>query len=151
MKKASRLDSISPTLSESLESVSVSQRRQVAITMCAMAINHTGLQDENVQRVMELLHCGGAVDPEMKQKLDALCHQLDEQYLDLNEGSDSVTPEALQIFRKARAVSALAHAASPRQEEVYDAIYEAIHATGDQTGAIRVAENALQGVPGAYT
>ncbi|MEZ0224536.1 MAG: hypothetical protein ACAH83_08285 [Alphaproteobacteria bacterium] len=108
-----------------------------------MAIDHTGLRDESVQRVMELLRCGSAVNPEVKRQLDALCHQLDEQYLDLNEGSERVTPEALQIFRKARAVSALVHALSPRPDEVYDAIYEAIHATDDQTGAIKTAETEL--------
>ena len=145
MNKVSRLAAISPTLFESLEHVSHARRRQVAVAMCAMAVKCTNLGDKTVEHVMELLLSGGAIDPKKKQDLDELRNHFDEKYFNLGEASQKHTPEALQIFRKARAVSALIHTTSFNADEIFDAIYEAIHSPDDQTEAIRAAENYVRG------
>ena len=80
----------------------------------------------------------------MRQKLDALIAQFDVQYFELSGESDATTPEALVVFRKARAAAALAFALSPDSGQLHEAMYEAIIGSDDQAVAIRVAEAALR-------
>lgn len=79
----------------------------------------------------------------MRQELDGLAAQLDEEYFKLSEGVDGTTPEALLIFRKARAAAALAFALSS-EEQLHEAVYEAIIASGNVAEAAQLAEAALK-------
>ena len=79
----------------------------------------------------------------MRHKLEVLSEQLDERYFKLSEGAESISSEALDTFRKARAAAALAFALSPNSEQLHEAMYEAIAASIDQSETVRAAETAL--------
>ncbi|WP_166296991.1 hypothetical protein [Bradyrhizobium sp. 2S1] len=93
---------------------------------------------------LDLLRHGGSAPPDIRQKLDSLAAQFDEQYFKLSGESDATTSEALLVFRKARAAAALAFALSPDSGQLHEAMYEAIIASDDHAEAIRVADAALR-------
>lgn len=108
----------------------------------SIAISETGLGGEDIDAALGILHHGGG-DAILRRKLEALSAQFDDEYFRLREVADQViTPEALLQFRKARAVAALAFALST--EQLHEAIYEAIIASGDQELVVRSIDAALQ-------
>jgi hypothetical protein len=139
-----RLDSISASLAESFRKADDEQRRQAALATCLVAIARTGLQGGEIDAAVDFLRHGGDDQPAVRRKLDSLTAQLDEQYFKLSEDADGTTPEALPVFRKARAVAALAFALSPDPGQLHEAIYEAIVASDDEAEAMRAADMALR-------
>jgi hypothetical protein len=93
---------------------------------------------------MAYLRHGGSYPLAVRPKLEALTTQLDEQYFKLSEATDSVTREAAVLFRRARAVAALAFSLSPSTKQLHEAIYEAINACNDMGEATLIAEKALR-------
>ena len=79
----------------------------------------------------------------LRRKVEALSVHLDEEYFQLIAKAHQPTPEALLLFRKARAASALAFALSPVSTQLCEAVYEAISAADNRTEAIRLVETAL--------
>ncbi|WP_139483190.1 hypothetical protein [Bradyrhizobium ivorense] len=139
-----RLDSISPSLAGSFRQANDDQRRHAALATCLVAVARAELQGDEVDAAVNLLRHGVNAQPDVRHKLDSLTAQLDEQYFKLSEEADATTPEALFVFRKARAAAALAFALSPDSGQLHEAIYEAIVASDDQAEAMRAADAALR-------
>lgn len=139
-----RLDSISASLADSFRTANDEQRRQAALATCLVAVAQTDLQGNAIDAAVDLLRHGGESQLAVRRKLDSLTEQLDEQYFELSEDADSTTPEALLVFRKARAAAALAFALTPDPGHLHEAMYEAIVASDDQAEAVRAADVALR-------
>ena len=148
MNNPLRLDSISQNLADAFRQAGELQRRRAASAAAQIAASRTGLRGSEVESALEILHRGGdgsAVRP----NLEALSADLDDQYFRLGEAEDEesgeASPEALRLFRKARAAAALAFALSPDTEQLHEAVYEAIIASEDRAETIRSADTALHG------
>jgi hypothetical protein len=139
-----RLDSISPNLAGSFRQASDHQRRQATLATCLVAVAQSGLQGQEIDAAVDLLRHGGTDQRAVRDKLECISTQLDEQYFKLSEEADTTTPEALLVFRKARAAAALAFALSPDPGQLHEAIYEAIVASDFEAEAIRAADVALR-------
>jgi hypothetical protein len=110
-----------------------------------MAVAQTGLRGSDVDAALTVLRTERNQSLDIRQKLQDLSEQLDEQYFELSEEGASMPPEALDMFRKARAASALAFALTPNSEQLHEAVYEAIAASINQSEAVRTVETALIG------
>jgi len=144
METLLRLDSISTNLVRSFRQANDYQRRQAALATCLIAIARTGLQGNEVDIAISLLRRGGNDQSDVRRRLDSLTAQLDEHYFKLSEDAGTTTPEALFVFRKARAAAALAFALTPDSGQLHEALYEAIIASTDQADAMRSADEALR-------
>ncbi|HEX7921452.1 MAG TPA: hypothetical protein VF583_10895 [Bradyrhizobium sp.] len=140
-----RLDSISPSLADSFRKADDEQRRHATLTACLVAVAGTSLQGNEIDAAVDFLRHGRGDQLAVRRKLDSLTEKFDEQYLKLSEDADGTTPEALLVFRKARAAAALAFALSPDPGQLHEAMYEAIVASDDQVEAVRAADVALRG------
>jgi hypothetical protein len=138
-----RLDSLSPTLTNAFRNASDDQRRRAALAACLVAVAQTGLRGSDVDAALALLRDERNQRSEIRHKLEVLSEQLDERYFKLSEEAESISSEALDTFRKARATAALAFALSPNSEQLHEAMYEAIAASTDQSETVRAAETAL--------
>jgi hypothetical protein len=107
-------------------------------------VAQVGLQGAEVDAAFAVLRHERTEQSDVRQKLDLLAAQLDEEYFKLSEEADTITPQALLTFRKARAAAALAFALSLDPGQLHEAMYEAIVAWGNQAEAARVAETALR-------
>jgi len=149
MKNSLRLDSISENLANSFRQASELQQRRAASAAAQIAASRTGLRGNEVDAALEILRHGGNDGTAVRQKLETLSADLDDQYLRLGEDADEesgqVSAEALLLFRKARAAAALAFALSSDSEQLHEAVYEAIIASEDRAETIRSAVKALQG------
>jgi hypothetical protein len=139
-----RLDSISQNLAGAYREANDDQRRRAALATCSAAIAQAELQRDEVDAALAVLRHEGTEQADMRQKLDRLAAQLDEEYFKLSEEAETTTPEALLTFRKARAAAALAFALSPDPGQLHEAVYEAIVASRNQAEAARVAETVLR-------
>lgn len=140
-----RLDSVSPILAESFRKASPAKCRQAAIVACELATASAGLAGQEVALALDALRRGAATQPSLRQQLEELAAQLDDEYLRLQEeGDESMKSEALHTFSKARATSALAMALSDDPTQLHEALYEAIAAMSDPHELVRVTERALQ-------
>jgi hypothetical protein len=143
---ALRLDSISPNLAGSFRQANAYQRRHAALATCLIAVAQAELRGDEVDVAINLLRHGRNDQPDVRRKLDSLTAQLDEQYFKLSEEAGATTPEALLVFRRARAAAALAFALSPDTGQLHEAMYEAIVASDDQAEAMRAADAALRAI-----
>jgi len=101
------------------------------------------LRGIEVDAALTCLREGRPERSDVRQKLDLLAAELDEEYFRLSEEAGVTTDQTTLTFRKARAAEALAVALSPGFERLHEAIYEAIFAADNQTEAARMAEVAL--------
>ena len=143
MKYPHRLDSISASLAASFRQAGDRQRREATLAACLIAVSSVGLRGDEIDAAIGTLSCGGNDSATVRRKLETLAAHLDEEYFQLRDEAHEVIPEALLLFRKARALSALAYALSPDSRQLHEAVYEAISASDDQTEAMRVVETAL--------
>jgi len=143
-----RLDSIAEGLANSFRQASELHQRRAASAAALIAASRAGLRGTEVDAALEILRRGGNNGTAVRQRLETLAADLDDQYLRLGEEADEesgqVSPEALLLFRKARAAAALAFALSPDPEQLHEAVYEAIIASEDREETIRSADMALQ-------
>jgi hypothetical protein len=139
-----RLDSISPNLAGAYREANDDQRRRAAFATCSAAVAQAGLQGREVDAALAVLRHEGTEQSDIREKLDRLAAQLDEQYLTLSEEAEAITPEVSIAFRKARAAAALAFALSSDSGRLDEAIYEAIFASSNQMEAMRTAEATLR-------
>jgi hypothetical protein len=140
-----RLDSISPILAESFRRASPAKCRQAAVVACELATASAGLAGQEVALALDALRRGAAAHPSLQQQLEGVAAQLDDEYLRLNEeGDESKKSEALRIFSKARAASALAFALSDDPAQLHEVLYEAIAAMSDPHELMRATERELQ-------
>lgn len=140
----SRLDSIFPKLANAFRQASVQKRRQAAFEACALAVSLVGLDEAKVKAAIDVLRSGGIPSPSMKEELETLAAHFDDQYIDLDEdGNDASKREALYLFSKARAVTALVFAVTQDPEQLHEAVYEAISAINNPDEVVRVVEKVL--------
>jgi hypothetical protein len=144
MTSSARLDAISPQLAESFRRATPEGRLRATLVACEMAIAATGLTEPLARDSLEHLRQGEPRTVVLKELLEARAAQLDEAYFQLGEkeGDDRRT-EALHIFGKARATSALAFALSG-DEQRHEAVYEAAAALADPTAMLSAMEKALR-------
>jgi hypothetical protein len=142
MESIPRLDSMSPSLAKAFQSGGDKQRQQAALMACITAVSDTGVNGAEIDEAMETLRGRAQGSPNLRSRLEALSADLDDKYHQLSENADQMTPEALLLFRKARAASALAFALSG--DGLHEAIYEAISAANDRTAALQSVTQALQ-------
>jgi hypothetical protein len=137
------LDLISPSLAVSFRRANDHQRRKAVLAACLVGVAQAGLQGDAVDAAIDLLRHGENDERAVRPRLDSLSAQLDDRYFKLSQRAGAITPEALLLFRKARAAAALAFALSQDPGQLEAAIYEAIYASVDQTEAIRMADLGL--------
>ena len=143
MEAPIRLDSISASLAASFRQADEPQRRRATLAVCFIAVLSVGLREDVIDDAIIILICGGNDSATVRHKLEVLSAHLDEEYFQLRDEAGQLTSEALLLFRKARAISALAYALSPDSRQLNEAVYEAISASDDETEAIRLVEEAL--------
>jgi len=139
-----RLDSVSPSLAGAYREASDDQRQRAALAACIVAVAQAGLQGGEVEAALAVLRHERSGRSDVRDKLNRLAAQLDEQYFKLGEEAETTTSEALAAFRKARAAAALGFALSPHSGQLHEALYEAIVASSDQEKAMRAAELVLR-------
>jgi hypothetical protein len=138
-----RLDSISPSLTKAFRDASDDRRRRAALAVCLVAVAQSGLQGSEVDAALADLRGQRSERTELRHEIEAMAAQLDERYFELSEKAQAATPEALAMFRKARAAASLAFALSDDTTQLHEALYEAITASRDQAETLRTAEKVL--------
>jgi hypothetical protein len=140
-----RLDSLSPELAESFRLAPPAHRRKATLIACTLAASRVGLEGEEVVAALEHLRQGGEADHALRQKLESLAAQLDDEYFHLQEeGDEAKRPDVLRLFSRARAASALKFALSEDSGQLHEALYEALVSVDDAIEVIRPVEEALQ-------
>lgn len=144
MRTISRLESLSPSLAEAYRQANDDRQRRAALAMCLFAVEQADLRSGELDAALAQLRREVPRSRDMQEKLLRLAAQLDEQYFELSDNTDNITPEASVMFQKARAAEALALALSPNGEQFHEAIYEAIYASNDPEEATQAAEALLR-------
>ena len=80
MKNRLRLDSISENLANSFRQASELQRRRAASAAAQVAAFRTGLHGNEVNAALEILRRGENNETAVRQKLEVLSADLDDQY-----------------------------------------------------------------------
>lgn len=120
-----RLHTVAPDLDAALGSAAVERRRSVGWIVARWAIDRTELSDWAIDAALS-----GVGTPDVTALVAALVEDLDRQYFDLQDASETdpdIGPAALIAFSRARAASAVDFAA---RGNVVEAVYEAGQATG---------------------
>ena len=123
----SRLETISNSLFTALRHAPENRQRAACLAACEFAVENTGIKSSTVDQALQLLRSSKPIPAELKQNLDTLTQQLDEEYFDLQEAAEdgnASEEEWKRVFSQARAVSALLFASG---ENVLDAATEAIY------------------------
>src|SRR5215470_11304394 len=104
-----------------------------------------GLTEEPVAVALKALRASKVPGSNVRQLIEGLAAKLDDKYFRLDEdhGHDAHNPEALRMFSKARAMSALAFALTDDDTKLHESIYEAISAMDDPTELVRLLDAAL--------
>ena len=145
MTSISRLESVSSKLAEAFRQASLLKQRQAVLEACVVAVSRVGLEENEVNAAVEILRCGGDVNSSVREQLEKLAARFDDQYFELDEkGNEATKLEALALFSKARAASALAFALSENSGQLHEAVYEAITAMNDPAEVMRVVEKTLR-------
>ncbi|WP_437481839.1 hypothetical protein WME75_39615 [Sorangium sp. So ce1014] len=144
-----RLDSVSPALAESFRKASPIKCRRAALVACELAASSAGLTGQEIISALETLRSGTPAMAVVREQLEKLAARFDDEYLRLwdeadEEGDESKKSEALQLFSKNCAVSALVFALTDEPGQLHEAIYEAIVALEDPGDLVRAVENELR-------
>lgn len=140
-----RLDSVSPALAEAFRHAPPALRKSAARVAAELAVSKAGLQGEEITAAIERLRHDKPVDSALRQQLERLAARFDEEYFLLAEQGDATKePDALRLFSKARAASALAFAVSEDSGQLHEAVYEAITAMEDAAGCVTAVKAVLQ-------
>ena len=140
-----RLDSVSLTLAEGFRRATPGQQREAARVACELVASQVELEGEGVAAALHQLRHGGAPDPALRPPLEALAARLDDAYFLLDEDGDAAKkPEALRLFSKARAASALAFALCEDAGQLHEALYEAVSAVDAAEHVVQRVAEALQ-------
>lgn len=145
MNNMFRLDSVAPELAEVFRNAAPATRRRAARVAAEFAVSAVGLQADAITAALKRLRHDKPVDSALRQQLERLAARFDEEYLLLAEQGDvTKEPEALRLFSKARAASALASAVSEDSGQLHEAVYEAIAAVKDAAGLVTTVKESLR-------
>ena len=130
MEPLSRLDSISPELSELFRQGSEMQRLSAVSAACEKVVQGTGLAGPEIDIALASIKSGGIAPEGLAGELSALSEGFDDRYFELSDEDqdDPLLPGALPFFQKARAASSLAFVVSSDNGALVEALYEAIAA-----------------------
>lgn len=130
--KDTRLESKNKDFVHRLRKLPHSQQRRVALAAADWALRANHLSESDLGEAVRNINKDGASSPEIELKLQKLVEKLDAEYFDAQEAGASEA-EFIQIFSKARAVSALLLAGGA---DIFvaaaEAIYEASVSTEDE-------------------
>jgi hypothetical protein len=139
-----RLDSVAPTLAEHFRQASSRDRRRAALLACEAAATAVGLASDEAREALVVLRGSALADTSLRERLEGLAAEFDDEYLRLNEADDSVRKrEGLRRFSMARATSALVFALSEDDHVLHEAIYEALSSMEDSSGVVRLMDAVL--------
>jgi hypothetical protein len=141
----SRLETISKELARMIAEAPFASQAEVTKVICTVAATETGLfEDADVKKALEAI---GRTDPDaarLGSHLEAMASAFDDQCFRLYaEANERRTPAGKAMFRKARAASAIVCGMKRTTEEFAEAVYEAVHASGDDEKMIELATSLL--------
>lgn len=140
-----RLAIVSKEIIDAFDRANDAQRRKAIIDLCLFAISQQNLNNESVNKAMEVLKNKKFDQPLIATELASLSNKADDQYFELEEQKrDS---ESRSAFFQGRLFAALSFAMTLNSAALHDAIYEAIKACNDEPEALKVAERALTAEP----
>jgi len=141
-----RLESKVPALANAFRKASSNNRRRAVLVVCERVLPLVGLDGDQIVAGLNALREGRLGDELLQKRLSALSSRFDDEYLRLQEGDDDAKrPEALRLFSKARAASALSLAQSKDESQLHEAIYEALSAIVDDRSEVVRAVGAVLG------
>jgi hypothetical protein len=115
------------------------------VVACELAASSAGLTSQPIAVALDALRAASVPDSIIRQQLESLAAELDDEYLRLDEDGDpSHKSEALRLFSMARATSALAFALSDDDAQLHESIYEAVTAMDDPGELVRLVDDALR-------
>lgn len=145
MIMTSRLESVSAPLATEFRGENLERQRSAALKACEIAIAQAGLTEHEADAALDFLQSGIGDREELRRQIEALAAKYDEDYLTLIDKDDEVTrPEALRLFSKARAASALLFALSGDSEVLHEVVYEATASSDDPTQVVTAVREALR-------
>jgi len=125
----SRLETVSKDLSLQIEAASIDQQMKASLVACELALQAAHISIPIVEVSLMRLQQKQRLSQEQIAELSRLSEQLDEKYFAAQERSETNTAlrtEALQLFKQARAVSALSFAGGEiNSVAARESIYEA--------------------------
>jgi hypothetical protein len=130
-----------PDLLAELADCDDGQRRAVALAVCELAVQRSGLAGELIGPALDALRRGHG-GPLLTAEVEALTGRLDDAAWEIQDAGDEAG--YLAAFAKARAAGALGFALVDATD---DALYEALHAIGDEPAVLRAARMALPAPP----
>jgi len=140
-----RLDSKAPGVAAAFRNATPEKRRRATLTACETVVPIVDLEGDDVTAALDALRCGEPADPRLQEQLSALAARFDDEYFRLNEeGGEAKHQEALHLFAKARAASALAFALTDNDAQLHEALHEALSSVFASPGRVaRAMEMAL--------
>ncbi len=97
--------------------------------MSKQALELTHVHDVTIDTVLEKLDAKEEVSKEELAKLESLTQATEEPYLEALDKDEEISPDLEALFRRARAIEALADSCgADAQEAAGDAMYNALHA-----------------------
>ena len=130
-----RLETAAQDLAAKLRAATPSQQRAAGLLACQLALQAVPMDIPVVSVALEELRDQSTLSIQRVAELNGLVAQLDQAYFDLQDRSEEeldLRPEALRLFGRARAVSALSLAGGgDALESAMEAIYEASMAVDD--------------------
>lgn len=149
MPHIARLDAISAELGQRFRAASADDRLAV-LQMCAKAAELASAIEPEIAIGLEALAMQTDLQPDARTRLREIAAAHDASYLDLLEAGDErgnagAHSAAMHHFAAARLASALTFATSSESDALEEALYEAIHACGNQAEAVRALSAFLSG------
>ena len=125
-----RIETIAPEIVNLMDRASLFLRHQILIDVCAAAIEGSGVKQETVHSIFNEFQKNRIILADMRKFLRDLEDEFDQEYFDFQDAGEEEL--ALQRFRQARAIAALASAGdNSTRTSALDAIYEAAMAVSD--------------------
>jgi hypothetical protein len=125
-----RIETIAPEIVDLIDRASLLLRHKILVGVCATAIEGSGIEHDIVSSMFNEFQRNGVILARMRKILQELANEFDEKYFDFQDSGEGEL--ALQRFRQARAIAALAFAGdNSNKTSALDAIYEAAMAVSD--------------------
>jgi L-rhamnose isomerase len=133
-----RLEILEPAFAEKIKQIHPSKRRESAYKIAGYAIDHAGIQNDLVTKILHELSNGNLLKASaLKGQLEALLDELEETQLTLRKQANLgqvAGQKSQKAYNQARAVNALLFALDPDSYIAFtEAAYEAYSITQDLT------------------
>ena len=143
-----RLHSKYPELAQMILASPPARVRIIVAIAAKYALRIAGLESDILRDVLAAVEGREALQPDIKEQLTELQRRMDDSYLDAQdspEGQGELPAEALQSFRRARALAAvLAAIVEVDARAATDAVYEAIASSSDEAEIVATISNVAE-------